>query len=89
MSKPSEELIEVRRGWLIPAIFAGVGLLIGGAAALGFQTPAAQISKIATRVDDHDAKLSDHDKRIQRLEDAKETIENIARAVGAPIKRTR
>lgn len=83
------EIMEARRNWLIPAIFAGLGLMVGLAGALGFQTPVARLTKVEGRADSHDLKISDHETRIQRLEDAKETLENIARAVGAPIKRTR
>lgn len=72
MSKDTPEAKEARIGWIVAAI----ALLGGAAVAFGFSTPGARLAKVETTV-------SEHETRIQKLEDMGETLESIASAVGA------
>lgn len=74
---------ETRTSWIV-ALAVGVPVIVFAvAAAFGFKTPndhfAAQDAHAAVQ----DAKLNDHETRIQKLEDMKLTLEAIRIAVGA------
>ncbi len=61
-----------RMAWIV-ALCAVAG---AAAMAFGFSTPAQRMTKVESRIDDHET-------RIQKLEDMHEYLSNIADAVGA------
>lgn len=79
------KLNDNRAAWVITAAFGAAALIGGLAAALGFQTPAAAAAKANERLDAHDVRLTDHETRIQRLEDHEEALRAIAAALGVEV----
>lgn len=83
MTPKTPEARESRNGWLMAAAI-GIPLTIGAvAAAFGFKTPNDHFAAIDAHAAAQDAKLVDHETRLQRLEDMKNTLEAIRIAVGA------
>ncbi len=68
----SKSISDNRMAWIVAAL----GVLGAVAVAFGFSTPGDRLNK-------DEAKISDHETRIQKLEDIHEYLDKIADAVGA------
>lgn len=95
MGKLSSDVREARFGWVSALVIGGLGLLggfvVSATSALGFSTPAAKMASIEqVHKDDKDAQAkvdAAQNERLDRVEDMDESLEAIAKAVGAKVEK--